>query len=80
MRVFTPTRARLPARYDDHVIGLLQGVFEKNALSFNPGSDQNASILENYTDVREVQRQLKAQEGHSGRRRMRQRRGRRASS
>ena len=45
----------------DHVIGLFQGMFEKNILTFNPGWDQNAQQLETYTDVRELQRQLKAQ-------------------
>lgn len=46
---------------DDHVIGLFQGMFEKNTLTFNPGWDSNASELETYTDVRELQRRLKEQ-------------------
>ena len=45
----------------DHVIGLFQGMFEKNMLTFNPGWDSNASALAEFTDVRELQRQLKAQ-------------------
>ena len=45
----------------DHVIGLFQGMFEKNILTFNPGWDQNAQKLDAFTDVRELQRQLKAQ-------------------
>ncbi len=45
----------------DHVIGLFQGMFEKNALTFNPGWDSNASKLDTFDDVRELQRQLKAQ-------------------
>jgi lactoylglutathione lyase len=45
----------------DHVIGLFQGMFEKNILTFNPGWDQNAQKLESFTDVRELQRKLKAQ-------------------
>ena len=45
----------------DHIIGLFQGMFEKNLLTFNPGWDQNAQQLDTYTDVRELQRQLKAQ-------------------
>jgi len=45
----------------DYVIGLFQGMFEKNILTFNPGWDQNAQTLESFTDVRELQRQLKAQ-------------------
>lgn len=43
------------------VIGLFQGMFEKNMLTFNPGWDQNAQAVESFTDVRELQRQLKAQ-------------------
>ena len=43
------------------VIGLFQGMFEKNILTFNPGWDQDANAVESYTDVRELQRQLKAQ-------------------
>lgn len=45
----------------DHVIGLFQGMFDKNILTFNPGWDNNAHQLERFTDVRELQRQLKAQ-------------------
>ncbi len=44
----------------DHVIGLFQGMFEKNMLTFNPGWDSNAQNLPSFTDVRELQRQLKA--------------------
>jgi len=44
----------------DHVIGLFQGMFEKNILTFNPGWDSNAQNLPTFTDVRELQRQLKA--------------------
>ena len=42
------------------VIGLFQGMFEKNILTFNPGWDQNAQPLAAFTDVRELQRRLKA--------------------
>jgi lactoylglutathione lyase len=45
----------------DHTIGLFQGMFEKNILTFNPGWDQKAQKLTSFTDVRELQRQLKAQ-------------------
>ena len=45
----------------DTVIGLFQGMFEKNILTFNPGWDANAQPLDEFTDVRELQRQLKAQ-------------------
>jgi lactoylglutathione lyase len=44
----------------DHVIGLFQGMFEKNILTFNPGWNSDAQPLEEFTDVRELQRQLKA--------------------
>jgi len=43
-----------------HVIGLFQGMFEKNILTFNPGWDQSAHRLDTFTDVRELQRRLKA--------------------
>ena len=43
----------------DHVIGLFQGMFDRNTLTFNPGWDQNAQPLDSFTDVRELQRQLK---------------------
>ena len=43
----------------DHVIGLFQGMFDKNILTFNPGWDSNAQKLNEFTDVRELQRQLK---------------------
>jgi lactoylglutathione lyase len=45
----------------DHVIGLFQGMFDKNILTFNPGWDQNAQPVDGFTDVRELQRQLRAQ-------------------
>src|SRR6266850_5453674 len=44
----------------DHVIGLFQGMFEKNILTFNPGWDSNAQQLASFTDIRDLQRQLKA--------------------
>ncbi|QFT90795.1 Glyoxalase-like domain protein [Bacillus sp. THAF10] len=43
----------------DTVIGLFQGMFEKNMLTFNPGWDSNAENLDEFTDVRELQKQLK---------------------
>ena len=42
------------------VIGLFQGMFDKNILTFNPGWDQNAQKLATFTDVRDLQRRLKA--------------------
>ena len=41
------------------IIGLFQGMFEKNMLTFNPGWDQNAGKLDAFTDVRELQKALK---------------------
>ena len=41
-------------------IGLFQGMFEGNILTFNPGWDAMAEPLDAYTDVRELQRRLKA--------------------
>ena len=40
---------------------MFQGMFEKNTLTFNPGWDSNAQKLDSFTDVRELQQQLKAQ-------------------
>ncbi len=45
----------------DHIIGLFQGMFERNMLTFNPGWDQDCGELESFTDVREIQRALKDQ-------------------
>ena len=47
-------------RNGPHLIGLFQGMFEKNMLTFNPGWDQNAQAVAGFTDVRVLQRQLKA--------------------
>jgi lactoylglutathione lyase len=42
------------------VIGLFQGMFENNILTFNPGWDSDGQKVDSFTDVRELQRQLKA--------------------
>lgn len=42
-------------------IGLFQGMFEKNTLTFNPGWNAKGETLESFTDVRELQKQLKAE-------------------
>ncbi|MFE1245160.1 VOC family protein [Fictibacillus sp. NPDC058756] len=42
------------------VIGLFQGMFEKNILTFNPGWNENAENLDSFTDVRDLQKELKA--------------------
>ena len=44
----------------DHAIGLFQGMFDRNILTFNPGWNQNGAPLDSFTDVRDIQRQLKA--------------------
>lgn len=45
----------------DAIIGLFQGMFEQNILTFNPGWDSSAQQLDSFTDVRELQRSLRAQ-------------------
>ncbi|MER7731611.1 VOC family protein [Streptomyces erythrochromogenes] len=55
-----PSQNWLILKNGDHVIGLFQGMFEKNMLTFNPGWNQNAGPLDSFTDVRELQRELKA--------------------
>ena len=47
-------------RNREHVIGLFQGMFEKNTLTFNPGWDQQCAEFEPFDDVRDIQKQLKA--------------------
>jgi lactoylglutathione lyase len=56
-----PSQSWLILKNGAHVIGLFQGMFEKNILTFNPGWDSNAQKLSSFTDVRELQRKLKAQ-------------------
>jgi lactoylglutathione lyase len=56
-----PSQHWLILKNGHHVVGLFQGMFEKNILTFNPGWDSNAKKLSTFTDVRELQRQLKAQ-------------------
>jgi catechol 2,3-dioxygenase-like lactoylglutathione lyase family enzyme len=46
-------------RNGDHVIGLFQGMFERNILTFNPGWDQQCNETARFTDVREIQRTLR---------------------
>lgn len=43
-----------------HAIGLFQGMFDKNILTFNPGWNSDAQQLGEFTDIRELQRQIKA--------------------
>lgn len=42
----------------DHIIGLFQGMFEKNMLTFNPGWDQSAQNTESFTDIRTLKENL----------------------
>ncbi len=46
---------------DTTIIGLFQGMFDKNILTFNPGWDVNAQEVNPFTDIRELQKKLKAQ-------------------
>ncbi len=55
-----PSQNWLMMRNGEHVIGLFQGMFEKNILTFNPGWDQHAQPVGTFTDVRELQKTLKA--------------------
>lgn len=57
-----PEQNWLIMKNGDHVIGLFQGMFEKNILTFNPGWNQAGEALDSFTDVRDLQRELKAQE------------------
>ncbi|MEO7309394.1 MAG: VOC family protein [Chitinophagaceae bacterium] len=61
---FTVTAGKLESNYlimknEDSLVGLFQGMFENNIITFNPGWDQNAGALESFDDVREIQSQLK---------------------
>ncbi len=44
---------------ENAIIGLFQGMFEGNILTFNPGWDENAQNLEQFTDIREIQHHLR---------------------
>ena len=74
------TQGWLILRNGAATIGLFQGMFERNILTFNPGWDSDAKPLDAFTDVREIQRNLKASGIGSRWRQMRRRAGRRASS
>ena len=56
-----PAKGWLILKNGDSVIGLFQGMFDKNILTFNPGWDQNAQQVVGFTDVRDIQRRLKEQ-------------------
>jgi len=48
-------------RNGDHTIGLFQGMFEGNIMTFNPGWDKNCKTLDSYTDVRELLKEFELQ-------------------
>ncbi len=54
-----PQQNWLILKNGDHVLGLFQGMFEDNILTFNPGWDQDGNELDSFTDVRELQHELK---------------------
>ncbi|MEC1525942.1 glyoxalase/bleomycin resistance/dioxygenase family protein [Neobacillus niacini] len=53
------TQNWLIMKNENCIIGLFQGMFEKNILTFNPGWNENAENLETFSDVRDIQKQLK---------------------
>ena len=55
-----PSQNWLIMKNGEHAIGLFQGMFERNILTFNPGWNSEAQQLKEFTDVRELQRQLKS--------------------
>ena len=54
------TQNWLILRNGSAIVGLFQGLFERNILTFNPGWDAACNTLPDYTDVRELQRRLRA--------------------
>lgn len=62
-RVFVgdPAQNWLILKNGGYVIGLFQGMFDRNMLTFNPGWDSSAQKLAAFTDARTLQRQLNAQ-------------------
>lgn len=54
-----PERNYLIMKNEDKLIGLFQGMFEGNIMTFNPGWDQDANILDSFDDVRQIQKSLK---------------------
>ena len=52
-------RNYLIMKNDSAVIGLFQGMFENNIMTFNPGWDQNAKAIEDFEDIRVIQKRLK---------------------
>ncbi|MGC1439412.1 MAG: VOC family protein [Burkholderiaceae bacterium] len=54
-----PDQRWLILRNGDHVLGLFQGMFDENLMTFNPGWDQHGKNLGQFTDIRELQRELR---------------------
>lgn len=57
-----PSQNWIILKNGEATIGLFQGMFERNILTFNPGWNGNAERLNQFTDVRELQRQVKEKE------------------
>jgi catechol 2,3-dioxygenase-like lactoylglutathione lyase family enzyme len=53
-----PAKNWLILQNETSTIGLFQGMFDKNTLTFNPGWDRNAKELAEFEDVRDIQRTL----------------------
>lgn len=56
-----PDQNWLIMKNGDTVIGLFQGMFEDNIMTFNPGWDQSAQPLDTFTDIRDIQKHLKSE-------------------
>ncbi|CAN7514898.1 VOC family protein [Paenibacillus sp. LjRoot153] len=54
------TQNWLIMKHESCIIGLFQGMFEQNILTFNPGWNENAENLNSFTDIRDIQKQLKS--------------------
>ncbi len=55
------TQHWLILRNGEHTIGLFQGMYEGNIMTFNPGWDKNCKTLESFTDIRELLKEFEAQ-------------------
>lgn len=62
-KVFAGNQAQnwLIMKNGDHSIGLFQGMFEENILTFNPGWDKDCNLLESFSDIRELYKHFKSQ-------------------
>ena len=62
-QVFAGEQARnyLIMKNGNSLVGLFQGMFENNILTFNPGWNENAEKLSSFDDIREIQKSLKQQ-------------------